>query len=61
MPKGKPCKWCQTNPAAIPINRSGIGRLTHDICKECHAKRLAEDLKVVLHRSKLNNKEVCCD
>ncbi len=48
MRKTKLCRWCGNESAIIPIDRDNIGRLKKEICGNCHAQRLQEDLKVII-------------
>jgi hypothetical protein len=47
----KLCIKCRTNKAELP-DREVMGRPIKKICRECHRKRLEEDLKRVLTLSK---------
>ena len=43
----KMCEICGKNPAEVP-DRERMGRPINRICRECHAKRLREDMGVVV-------------
>jgi hypothetical protein len=51
MARKKVCKLCGKNPATVP-DRNMQGRFIPEICSECHAKRLREDLKEILANTK---------
>lgn len=45
----KLCEICHARPAEVP-DRNRMGRPVKRICRECHALRLAGDLKEILRR-----------
>lgn len=51
------CIVCHERPACVP-DRNAInpGRPVKRVCRECHAKRLMDDLEVIL---KLHDGEEC--
>lgn len=51
------CYICKIRPAEVPDRYTG-GRPIARICRECHAKRLADDLHNIVVTDKNKKREV---
>lgn len=47
MPTKRKCNVCWERPAEVP-DRNVMGRPIKRVCKQCHAARLAGDLRSIL-------------
>jgi hypothetical protein len=52
----KLCEICDERPAAVP-DRERMGRPIKRVCRECHAQRLAGDMREIMRLRKKRAKQ----